>query len=661
MKKIYDLEGALGVYPLAHLKAVSEKKTEALTEHLGETFSHLADSLEGTSVTPQNPDAFLSLLLSWTGCEFGMSEMQCLCGTSLIQSAYDFALNLEPSREDETTEKPPLSLSSGFDREVHETYHFADWAEYLSDKYSAATEDAGYDQTDLAEDVCFVLAGYFAAVLKHKGYPDPLNSVLDYFWESFEGDRHKTELWQKLYERYLEDGKPEEYLEDFAELAPEVTAKPQLINCFPVVESSGVCPSCGVYLTHKRPSKSALNGRSPGYHQACPETDCSHIDTSKQPDFMQRNCDCDYCFELRETAKIKRTEEIKAGAAKAFVKPPVDLLELNQKELIHLFSVIVARCNEEMTLLYPLSSEQNQLLLAPTIEMAREGVVWPLVERRAIVPDIERSDAKAFVPPSEDNKYWCVYPNDVYLKPNVTINGDDILDIVETFRAVNDLLQEAEPDWQETIIPLWKKIAQEECVQISEHYCDDHNLPFSADSKKLRENIDIMLADYSVAQIYSLAYRSSRDAAAYMNSNSSKRWHQKDGLYINRLLKSAQTALANDWETKPFQRMQSVPRSVLSQMLFDLFLKWEGDKGFYLCPGKFKPPISTSKEDSLPTELSALLAHVWEAGLNGRSIDELLLELPDHVKQDIPDREKWEKISKDFLENLQEEEPGLFF
>lgn len=131
--------------------------------------------------------------------------------------------------------------------------------------------------------------------------------------------------------------------------------------------------------------------------------------------------------------------------------------------------------------------------------------------------------------------------------------------------------------WHEQAPALAMELALGECLEYLEHAADERGFEIPQ-GEKPRIMFENLLTTYSVAQCYALIYRGARNAADYSQRKYITKTHASN-LMISSIQRYADTARAEGWDIKPYSRIKECPRTVLSYVLHDTFLR-TGDRAF---------------------------------------------------------------------------------
>lgn len=93
-----------------------------------------------------------------------------------------------------------------------------------------------------------------------------------------------------------------------------------------------------------------------------------------------------------------------------------------------------------------------------------------------------------------------------------------------------------------------------------------------------------LLKDFSVAQVYNIVWSAARDAAAYCQRGGINKQQAANSM-VGGCRTRGDKARVKGWQVKPYGRNHNRPRSELSHVLHDVFLKI-GELGFTHKPSR---------------------------------------------------------------------------
>ena len=126
-----------------------------------------------------------------------------------------------------------------------------------------------------------------------------------------------------------------------------------------------------------------------------------------------------------------------------------------------------------------------------------------------------------------------------------------------------------------------KDLALHECLETFEHQGQLHKLQPPAGEKTIL-TFQALLEDLSVAQIYNIVWSAARNAAAYYQRGGVTKQQAANSM-VGGCRMRADKAKVEGWKIKPYGRNYDRPRSELSHVLHDVFLKI-GELGFNAKP-----------------------------------------------------------------------------
>jgi hypothetical protein len=343
--------------------------------------------------------------------------------------------------------------------------------------------------------------------------------------------------------------------------------------------ATATCPYCEVNLWQKLPSKSSRYADPP----YCPR--CRHQD----PQGTRHQCQCANCRGRAEERR-QAVEDMK----RALVREAYPAVELWQNpNVASLAQQLTLRDAVFMTALFrnwhcdksgaagtPVSKERP---LAPTFDLAK-GLLAHLAARGLISVSAE-SPTEAFDFDDELTRVAAHYIFKVRYRLFPMLPVDlipEALRTIDTMANEGFWLPSAETVVNEAVA-LWKELALHECLETFQHQGELHSLQTPL-GDKTSLTFQSLLEDFSVAQVYNIVWSAARNAAAY---------YQRGGITksqaANSMVGGCRTrgdkARVEGWEVKPYSRNFDRPRSELSLVLHDVFLKI-GELGFTHKPSK---------------------------------------------------------------------------
>jgi hypothetical protein len=135
--------------------------------------------------------------------------------------------------------------------------------------------------------------------------------------------------------------------------------------------------------------------------------------------------------------------------------------------------------------------------------------------------------------------------------------------------------------WSMGVKDLWLEIALAECKEFFRYSAEDRRLP-EAGEKSTETMLKSLLQHFSVAQCYRIIWSGAQRAADFLVRKRCNTKHAANFM-IGECQRWADRARAENWEVKPFKRNFNLPRSSISHVFFDVFLKI-GEAGFDSVP-----------------------------------------------------------------------------
>jgi hypothetical protein len=183
------------------------------------------------------------------------------------------------------------------------------------------------------------------------------------------------------------------------------------------------------------------------------------------------------------------------------------------------------------------------------------------------------------------------YIDKVMWQPAVTLRNGTTKEFVSSLEVIFRSDDWPENWWKERL-PLWKKIALQECVEYLTLSMSRHGFAFSPGDKTFA-TLGEVLNDYSVSQAYNLIWRAAKDAAAFYMRERVNIFHAANTV-VGSIQLYAERARLNSWDIKPYGRNFDCPQSMVSQVLHNVVLKI-GEGGFTSAPTMLNlPPKSPS-------------------------------------------------------------------
>jgi hypothetical protein len=239
---------------------------------------------------------------------------------------------------------------------------------------------------------------------------------------------------------------------------------------------------------------------------------------------------------------------------------------------------------EDLTYFLPHQSFTSQF--TPTLELDRIGLDH--LYRRGVICVHPGSKPEAVV--IEEGTFKSFYPLNVHWVlplPDGSISPARFIELVDE-RLSNGQWPET---WRVEAAVLHRQLALHESLQYLRLVLEEHGFDFNA-GDKTKNVLKFVLGHFSIAQAYNFIWRAARDAAAFYVREATSRSHAAN-IVPGAIQRSAERALAEDWQVKAFRRDFRTPESALSGVLFTKALKLP-EGGFTTVP----PAESTDDSDA---------------------------------------------------------------
>lgn len=282
---------------------------------------------------------------------------------------------------------------------------------------------------------------------------------------------------------------------------------------------------------------------------------------------------CDHCkqeeFRLHnEDKQFRLTQNFELAVKNSF-----NISSLSFRDAVYLLSVIRYLASEDLMHLNPYTSNQNGLL-SPSREYDLD--IFRHLSKNNLTIVSPSSDLNAIVVDSDSGFSYYI----TKVKWVIPIDLDTYENLSDFIKQLEEKLKSKEwlDSWHEDAKDLCREISLQESLAYLKYVMSDHQFDFSP-GDKTNLVINKVLDEYSVSQLYNLMWGSAKDAAAYyMRGGVSKQ--QAANSVVGRIESKFERALANKWETKPFNRNFKLPVSVISQVLYNTVLQTD-DGGFH--------------------------------------------------------------------------------
>lgn len=164
---------------------------------------------------------------------------------------------------------------------------------------------------------------------------------------------------------------------------------------------------------------------------------------------------------------------------------------------------------------------------------------------------------------------------------NWILTVEDPFSLLEEITDLAGTISNWPSKWSEAVNDLWTEIALAECKQYFRHSAAERGLP-EAGGKSTDLMLRTLLQNFSVSQCYRIIWTGAQRAVDFLVRKRCSRQHASNFM-IGECQRWADRALAEGWEVKHFKRNFDLPRSSMSYVFFDLFIK-NGQAGFNSVP-----------------------------------------------------------------------------
>lgn len=380
-----------------------------------------------------------------------------------------------------------------------------------------------------------------------------------------------------IYERYLNGEKNSFLIKEY-----NIDVKPNvLINILPPkILYEKLCAYCNVPMLTKRLSKNSGSCSTPLIE--C--YDCDHKIYPENSRYHNEVCCCIPCVEAREVRSIEIEKENKNKVLLKYdlrLVEPVKYIELSLFHKLVLLTIFIIQTEEDFEHIKPLDSNSKNDSLSPTREMDIK-CLEELHDCRVIVVD-PKSEITAF---SKDNDFNSYYIGQVRWISNVALNEQHRVSLGELYKEIYEELKgEVKLEWKNDIYKTLFLISQEEVLKYIHVKANELSVDFTAEVKT-RDIVVQLLMNFSVSEIYYFAHKAVENAHLYYKKGFSKGKKHAANTIPNKMLSLGERSIAEGWSRYQFNRDSRVPRSYISKVFYDFFLKGE-DTGFSKAPIKY--------------------------------------------------------------------------
>lgn len=344
----------------------------------------------------------------------------------------------------------------------------------------------------------------------------------------------------------------------------------------PEIQDDQRCCYCDVPMFQQRPSRSASKDSEAS--SSCPQ--CGHRQ-GKRP------CRCAYCVaaekRIEQIVRKAKEEKILAFCQATCLpdshQPDVKNLELRTVVALLALARTCLFVDRESSDECPSSYLTLESLSNSVIPFAPQGdlgyrLLEDLREQNLIgISELSMPDAFSF----EHGEVLAYNPTKVRWAMTVA----DPQHLLAQISFLAEDVTEWPSHWSIGIKDLWVEIALAECKEFFRYSAAERGLP-EVGEKSTEIMLNSLLLHYSVAQCYRIIWAGAQRAADFLVRKGCTRKHAANYM-IGESQRWADRAGAEQWEVKPFKRNFNLPRSSISHVFFDVFLKI-GEAGFDSVP-----------------------------------------------------------------------------
>jgi len=344
---------------------------------------------------------------------------------------------------------------------------------------------------------------------------------------------------------------------------------PQLYKLLPpIIHSSVECPYCGAAMMSQRVARSAHVEKT----MSCSQ--CRHEDSFR--------CKCDHCRNGRGVVSSKYSRNdigIQNRVNGHAVIRHIGLANLTLEQAVSLLSLKRYRGFANFD-----DKTVSAALDMAAVPFAPKGsygmaLIGKLREAKILsVLNLSELDYFNFVGDESQNEPSV--PNLWIIPGSVRTN---LIQDIEQCVAQSTWLQH----WSDQLPDLVHALAFAECKEFYDYCAKQRSLPASA-QRSTSVMLNNLLQDYSVAQCYRIIYAGAQAAADFLVRTSCTSQHAANYM-IGACQRWVDRARAENWVVTPFYRNHELPRSMISYVLYDDFLK-TGDDGFNVSIAKITLP-----------------------------------------------------------------------
>lgn len=329
----------------------------------------------------------------------------------------------------------------------------------------------------------------------------------------------------------------------------------------PIIHSSAICPHCGTTMMSRRVPRSSYIG-APAEQMFC--SNCRHRGS--------RRCKCDACRNHQtklidqSSQKYSTIDTVVNNRLAVEALRPADLTIEQAVSLLSLNRCLAFTDLGNKKALAAL--DKASVPFAPI--GAYGGVLLETLKKTNILNVLSSPSIDGFS--VLNGNAHAELPCLIAWNVPSSIRDNLILEIEQC--AFKNLW----PDlWFDQVADLVRALAYAECKEFYDYCAKQRGLPASG-PRGTAVMLNNLLQDYSVSQCYRIIYSGAQSAADFLVRTSCASQHAANYM-IGACQRWIERAKAENWTVSPFHRDYQLPRSMVSYVLYDLFLKI-GEDGF---------------------------------------------------------------------------------
>lgn len=275
---------------------------------------------------------------------------------------------------------------------------------------------------------------------------------------------------------------------------------------------------------------------------------------------------CDDCIANEELDKqMDLAARLDAAMAKT---PSVNVEDLTIKQACYLLAFLKHSASEDMSRINPVSYNENERL-SPSNDYD-QSIIISLYREEVTCID-PASNPKAFIGEIDSFRF---YHNRVGWLIPITGQYGSLGQLYEALEKQLPTIACQNPlEFNELML----EVSLNECLGYLTICSEQHHFDFSPGNKTVQV-FKSCLQDFSVAQIYGLIWRATKDASAYFQRGGIPKKQAANSI-VTRIEKTMEQALAEGWVLKDFRRDYTFTQSTISRVIFNNILG-TNDGGF---------------------------------------------------------------------------------